>query len=370
MRDAVLALVKVIDQTHPRLPVEGRLMLRLFEGQGTQPGLVLYCASDADGLRVSSSAPAGDPDAAVDVRWEDLQRLFTGEDNIQDLTETRRARVKGNRALVLAVCQALMDAAPDRPYRGQLEDRLRPYPGVRVHAAFAVRPFVPADPTSLPIVINAFNRVTCLAELVTALRARGYWNLYVIDNASTYPPLIEYYRQARLSVFFLDRNVGCYSLWRTDVEQAFVSSHYAFTDPDVLPVDECPNDFVACFLAVLAAHPYVDKVGFGIKIDDIPDHVPLRNEIIDIERLFWRRPIGDHLYAAAIDTTFAVYRPGARGGHWLSAIRTGAPYLARHATYYAAPTNLPDEELYYRRTSRKATHWTSRLAAYPFGLEV
>jgi hypothetical protein len=368
MRDEILALLERIRCRQPAVSRRGTVDLRLFDTDGRQVAARTCLSADVDGLRVLTSEFIEAPDATVSVRWEDLRRLFTGEDNIQDLTETRRARVKGDRFLALAVCQAMMEVWSEETVQDQLSDRLRRYPNVQIHADFAVQPFDPRDAFSMPVIINAFNRLTCLMELVTCLRRRGYDNLYVIDNASTYPPLLDYYQRAGLRVFFLSGNVGCYSLWRTDVERSFDSTYYALTDPDVLPIDECPNSFVAHFLEVLHAHPHVGKVGFGIKIDDIPDDVPYREQMIGIESLFWRRPLGEHLYAAAIDTTFAVYRPGVRGGHWVPAIRTAGAYLARHAAYYDSATNLSDEERYYRETCRKASHWSSKLGAYPFGV--
>lgn len=45
------------------------------------------------------------------------------------------------------------------------------------------------DGKEVPIIINNFNRLTTLRLLIEALNKRGYDNIYIIDNASTYPPL-------------------------------------------------------------------------------------------------------------------------------------------------------------------------------------
>lgn len=355
-------------QASPSL--HGRVTLHLTASPDV-PARVVHLRANDEGWRVTPARDeVGDEtgaEAVVDVGWQDLLSLFRGEDNVQDLLETRRARVTGHRKLALSACQALMEAMPDGSAGARLDDRMRPYPGVRVHQTFTIRPFDPGDPHTMPIVINAFNRVSCLRALVEALRVRGYDNLYVIDNASDYPPLLDYYRDARLSVFFLDKNVGCYSMWRTDIERQFLAGHYVYTDPDVVPVEDCPEDFMAHFLRVLHGRPTVGKVGFALKIDDLPAWLPYRDEIVSIERHFWANPLDANLYWAALDTCFALYGPGVRGGHWVPSIRTAGRYLARHVTWYLDPADLPDDEIHYRRTSYKSTHWTSRLAAYPFG---
>lgn len=40
----------------------------------------------------------------------------------------------------------------------------------------------------VPIFINSFNRVNCLRQLIQWLQTHGYRRIFVIDNASTYPP--------------------------------------------------------------------------------------------------------------------------------------------------------------------------------------
>lgn len=40
----------------------------------------------------------------------------------------------------------------------------------------------------IPVIINNFNRLTTLKQLTKALVDRGYTNIYILDNASTYPP--------------------------------------------------------------------------------------------------------------------------------------------------------------------------------------
>ena len=50
------------------------------------------------------------------------------------------------------------------------------------------------DYKEIPIIINNFNRLDTLQKLIASLEIRGYRNIYIIDNLSTYPPLLDYYK--------------------------------------------------------------------------------------------------------------------------------------------------------------------------------
>jgi len=215
------------------------------------------------------------------------------------------------------------------------------------------------NPELTPIIINNFNRLSYLSRMIDSLRARGYENLYVIDNNSTYEPLLDYYRDQKLNVFYLNQNVGYLALWKTSIYKNFVHNHYAYSDPDIEPVEECPADFIAHFRDVLDRYPDVAKVGFGLAIDDIPLHYELGGEVIRHESQFHVDSPEAGLFSAPIDTTFALYRPKAMGGWWLKGMRTAAPYVARHLPWYADSANPTEEERFYQATSEASTHWTN-----------
>lgn len=119
------------------------------------------------------------------------------------------------------------------------------------------------------------------------------------------------------------------------------------TDPDVVPVEECPLDAVDRFRDLLDRHAHLHKAGFGLRIDDLPDHYALAQQVRDWERRFWADEIEPGVFRADIDTTFALYRPMRR--HLEShAVRTGHPYVARHLPWYLDSANLSDEDRYYR----------------------
>lgn len=215
----------------------------------------------------------------------------------------------------------------------------------------------------IPIIINNRNRYSCLKKLISALESRGYKNIYIIDNASTYPPLLDYYEnEYAYKLIRLGQNVGHLSLWRTGLIEQFRNNYFVYTDPDVIPIDECPTDFLVYFLNVLKKHPFVEKVGFSLQIDDLPDTFLKKKDVISWENQFWAKEIkdGDNiLYKAQIDTTFALYRPWCIEGGYLSSphLRTGFPYVAKHLPWYNDTLKLDEEEKYYLDHCETPSHW-------------
>ncbi|MDD2426461.1 MAG: glycosyltransferase family 2 protein [Bacteroidales bacterium] len=214
----------------------------------------------------------------------------------------------------------------------------------------------------IPIIINNYNRISSLKSLISFLENKGYTNIYIIDNASTYPPLLEYYKTIPYKIFYLDKNTGSRALWKTGIYKQFHNNFFAYTDSDILPVEECPEDFLDHFRNILLRHRYSSKVGFGLKIDDLPSHYRHREAVIEWEKRFWIAKAEEGLYRAPVDTTFALYRPyGSPKANWyIKNLRTGGNYVARHIPWYSDSGNLTDEELFYIKNCRTTTHWTKK----------
>ncbi|MFN8210054.1 MAG: glycosyltransferase [Bacteroidales bacterium] len=217
------------------------------------------------------------------------------------------------------------------------------------------------DIRDIPIIINNFNRLGYLRQLVSALEKRGYRNIHILDNCSSYPPLLEYYKSCNCNVIRLDKNLGAYSLWRSGVIRKFNKDYFVYTDPDVLPVEECPDDFLDFFLKALKDHPLASKVGFSLKIDDIPDFFAPKEKVLAHEKTFYRFLDEDEkLYYAPIDTTFALYRPRAQWKHAnynIEMYRAAWPYTARHLPWYLDSSNPDEETLYYLETANRTATW-------------
>jgi hypothetical protein len=225
---------------------------------------------------------------------------------------------------------------------------------------FEITKMTPENWKTVPVIINSYNRKTYLEELVYYLRNNGYENIYIIDNNSTYLPLLDFYVEKKLRVFYLSDNVGYLSLWQTSVFDYFIDEYYVLTDSDVVPVTDTPTDFIAAFANILDKYSFLDKVGFSLELEDLPNENPETIEIIKHEKDFWLYDINDEFYFSPIDTTFALYKPNAKGGWWLNSGRAKRPYIAKHLPWYENAKKLTDDDKYYYNSVKKSTHWSSK----------
>lgn len=211
----------------------------------------------------------------------------------------------------------------------------------------------------IPIIINNRNRLTFLLDLITALEDRGYYNIFIIDNKSDYEPLLSFYKDCKYKVFRLDDNVGFLSLWKTDIYKQFQKDYFVYTDSDVVPVKECPENFLETFLHVMKKDHSLMKIGLSLKIDDLPDWFDKKKEVIAWEKQYHNDAEIPGYYRANVDTTFALYRPFmSSGASRLKMYRSKFPLAAYHMPWYINSENLTKEELYYINSARTTTHWT------------
>lgn len=207
-----------------------------------------------------------------------------------------------------------------------------------------------------PVFINSRDQVTSLKKLVAWLETAGCDRIVILDNQSSYPPLLEFYESTPHRVIHLTENVGPDALWKTGTLEAHCpDGRYVYTDPDVVPIEACPVDAIERLNDVLDRHPDLHKVGLGLYLDDLPDHYAHKPHVLAWEEKFWTQMIEPEVYAAPVATTFAVYR--GRGRNDESSARTGYPYVARHCPWYSNSASLTDEERYYQDHA-KYTIWT------------
>ena len=211
----------------------------------------------------------------------------------------------------------------------------------------------------VPVFLIVRDRLSCVQALLDWLGRVGHDEIWLIDNDSTYPPMVEFLESCRHGVIRLGRNMGHRSPWLSGAVQRHAHGRsFVVSDPDVIPDDDCPLDATDHFARLLGRYPEIDKVGFGLRIDDLPDTYPLAASVRDWEDRFWQVEVEPGVFRADIDTTFALYRPLDRRHSEDRALRTGAPYVARHLPWYVDPTDLSDEDRYYREhAERSIANW-------------
>lgn len=211
----------------------------------------------------------------------------------------------------------------------------------------------------IPVLINNRNRLTYLKNLISSLENIGCKNIYIIDNDSTYPPLLEYYKQLKHTIIFLSRNAGPQAIWNANETKTFLNDYYIYTDSDVVPESSVTIEIINDMMNTLNQNITLEKIGLGLRIDDLPDHYKMKEQVIQWESKFNKNIVDEKYFSAPVDTTFALYAPYQQGGGECKAYRTRAPYLAKHMPWYEESLNPGNENLFYLENSiPEASHWT------------
>lgn len=216
------------------------------------------------------------------------------------------------------------------------------------------------DWRDIPVFIVNRNRLEALQRLVQWLRAAGTRRIVILDNASDYEPLLAWYRALPpgVNTMLLPDNHGPWVLWQQGVHRV-LDTPYVLTDSDVVPAPFCPGDLIGALLATLQRFPDAKKVGPALRIDNLPDHYGQADTVRKWESQFWERPVAPGVFAAPIDTTFALYPPRAEFSNEACNLRLGHPYVAEHTPWYVDEAALSDEERHYRaHTSTTFSNWS------------
>lgn len=209
-----------------------------------------------------------------------------------------------------------------------------------------------------PIIINNFNRLTYLKDLIDKLKDLGYNNLYVLDNNSSYEPLLKYYDTNPCKIIRLKKNLGHLSFTKSGVYKQFKNKFFVYTDSDILPNVHCPENFMEYLYEIMMKYK-ASKVGFAIKFEDLPDSYALKKFVELNHKKLWENQLEENVYKARIDTTFALHFPNMSVGWSLIGkhLRIGGNCVCKHQPWYVDSKNLTEEEINYINTSNKSASW-------------
>lgn len=222
-----------------------------------------------------------------------------------------------------------------------------------------------SNPKAIPIIIINFNQLHFLEKLVNFFLERGHQNIVIIDNNSTYVPLLEYYDKIkeRVIVERMDQNYGHMVFFENkELQIKYGTGFYFLTDADIVPNKNLPDNYFHLMLDVLQKHfVNVSKVGFALDLDSIPDYYPKKQNVIQWETPFWENEAEKNIFHSLIDTTFALYKPGYpkknNQNGFLFAVRMAGDFTAKHGGWYVDYNNLTDEQLFYQKTANSSSSW-------------
>ncbi len=214
----------------------------------------------------------------------------------------------------------------------------------------------------IPIYFINRNRFKTLKKFIDWLQNSGFKNIKVLDNQSTYAPLIDYYNEIEndVEIIRINKNSGPWVFWEMGIHKT-IDTNYIVSDPDLYPSDFCPEDLINYMYGILQQNPKITKVAPGLNLENISDNYAHSDLVYKWESQFWHKPVGRCLFAAGVDTTFAMYRKGIDFNNDSSNnIRLGYPYLLEHSPWQVNDSELDEEEIFYRKNSEKGfSYWSS-----------
>lgn len=223
---------------------------------------------------------------------------------------------------------------------------------------------------NIPVIIIAFNNLTYVKMMVEQFKEKNFNNIHIIDNASSYPKLLEYYKNIKdVQVHFMPENLGHRVLFRSINKDFYekLPNFFILTDPDIKFNDNLPINFLER-LCELTEKYRVGKAGFALCIDE---HQKFKNltftrfkkkkNIYEWEEVFWKDKLEDDVYKASIDTTFAVYNKKyfkivKNEAKFLNAVRVAGDFSAKHLPWYK-DSIVPDEEILFYNNNSKCSFW-------------
>lgn len=216
----------------------------------------------------------------------------------------------------------------------------------------------------IPIYITSFNRLICLKSMCKQLEELPNSRIIIIDNASTYEPLMDWLKMCDYEVIFSGVNHGKLAPWKVVLQNNVIRKahdYYVVSDPD-MDFADCPNDVLEVLREGLDKHKKAHKAGVSLEINDLPEDGYKSKEVFKWESQWWKDRADKMFFNAFVDTTFALYRSsdnidsvkGPKRG-----IRSDRPYIVRHTPWYTTPNTLTIEDKFYMKTLSNG-HWSQQ----------
>jgi hypothetical protein len=217
---------------------------------------------------------------------------------------------------------------------------------------------------NMTILIIGYNQYTYISSMVSQLKK--YTNdIVVIDNNSTYEPLLNYYKDGyNYSLLRMDKNYG-HKVYEEKLLSGIFGNIYIITDPDLEFNKKIPSNFIEN-LVKISNNYKAGRVGFAIEISspEIRSELTYAGMPLKLwESRFWQMKIKDNiyeLYNAPIDTTFCLINT--IYNHLGLSIRVAGNYTCKHLPWYINfhEKLLEDEYTKYLENNISTNFWEDK----------
>lgn len=189
------------------------------------------------------------------------------------------------------------------------------------------------------------NRLSSTKKMVEDLfRLNGDSHITIIDNASTYPPLLQWYKEIEKDVFIIkhDVNHGPWVFFYGGIFNNTSATHYVYSDADLELNPNMPYNWQEIMLEYL--EKYNRKPSLALKISDVAEG-ELKNQILNHQNICWNKTSEENVYLAVTDMTFTL--DAKTNGYRYESVRLAGDFECKHIPWYLDFNNLSDEEVYY-----------------------
>lgn len=222
----------------------------------------------------------------------------------------------------------------------------------------------------IPTIIISYNNGTYVRNITAQLNSYNITPI-IIDNNSSSAPTHEILSSLEKSglayIARSNRNFGHMVGFLKPIYD-ILPELFCYTDPDISLNQNLPDDFIKN-LADLTTQYQVFKAGFALSLQN---NGPLKNlnfyschhrpiyyeaklSIQDFESRYWTLRLAHddlEIYAAPIDTTFALYRKSNYIGNFYSGVRVAGDYCSVHLPWFKDADTLSEtERSTYKKTS-------------------
>lgn len=227
----------------------------------------------------------------------------------------------------------------------------------------------------IPIFIITHNRLEILKRSVDSYEKFISHPIRIIffNVASTYQPTLDYMASkekegCKIYTSKINNHKLVINAIKDYLHHHPQCEYYVVTDPDI-ELDDVNDDILDFYIHVLNTTG-VNSVGPMLRIDDIPDYYPRKQNVIDGHgHQFWKRPRYRIHYKnnkfsfihCNTDTTFQLASRKNIPSNFPNgnSIRCLSPYSARHLDWYLDPNNLPPCQKYYAQECSNTSHWAN-----------
>lgn len=181
----------------------------------------------------------------------------------------------------------------------------------------------------IPIILNNRNLVTYPKQMLQELLTfDNVGEILIVDNGSTYEPLLEWYETKPCEIIKTINN-GHLSPWMIDLPKKLNSKFYVVTDSD-LDLSITPKDSLMYLKEKLEKHQEYTRIGLSLKNWEVSENSPYHNFLKNWSITNWDvNSVNDGLLInQQIDTTFAIY--DIDKNHRGSSCSTYLPYSVNH----------------------------------------